>query len=138
VTADGSRAEWLEEKHAQLNGPLPEPVVSPKRIQLSRRKGYRKPPDAVTVTRPTVWGNPWKIGDTGWTVLPGGLRDKSPHPPLTREQAIESFRNSITFDPDYVAFIREQLGGRDLACYCALDVPCHADVLLEIANGEPS
>jgi hypothetical protein len=26
VTADGSRAEWLEEKHAQLNGPLPELV----------------------------------------------------------------------------------------------------------------
>jgi hypothetical protein len=31
--------------------------------------------------------------------------------------------------------IRAELGGRDLACWCALDQPCHADVLLEIANG---
>lgn len=26
------------------------------------------------------------------------------------------------------------LRGRDLACWCPLDLPCHADVLLELAN----
>lgn len=31
--------------------------------------------------------------------------------------------------------IRTELAGRDLACWCPLDQPCHADVLLEIANG---
>jgi len=31
-----------------------------KRIQLSRKKGYRKP-NAVVVSRPTKWGNPWTI-----------------------------------------------------------------------------
>jgi hypothetical protein len=31
--------------------------------------------------------------------------------------------------------VREQLAGRDLACWCPLDQPCHADVLLELANG---
>lgn len=31
--------------------------------------------------------------------------------------------------------IRAELAGRDLACWCPLDKPCHADVLLELANG---
>lgn len=34
------------------------------------------------------------------------------------------------------AQIRAELAGRDLACWCPLDQPCHADVLLEIANGD--
>ena len=29
----------------------------------------------------------------------------------------------------------EELRGRDLACWCPLDRPCHGDVLLELANG---
>lgn len=30
--------------------------------------------------------------------------------------------------------IRAHLRGKNLACWCALDAPCHADVLIEIAN----
>jgi hypothetical protein len=30
--------------------------------------------------------------------------------------------------------VKRELHGRDLACYCPLDEPCHADVLLAIAN----
>jgi Domain of unknown function (DUF4326) len=30
--------------------------------------------------------------------------------------------------------VRERLSGRDLACWCKLDQPCHADILLELAN----
>ncbi|HEY8881900.1 MAG TPA: DUF4326 domain-containing protein [Dermatophilaceae bacterium] len=30
--------------------------------------------------------------------------------------------------------IRADLAGKDLACWCPLDQPCHADVLLELAN----
>lgn len=113
----------------------------PQRIQLRRTKGWRladQSPNAVVVARPTVWGNPWRIGSTTWTVLPGGLTDKTPHPPLTREQAIASYRNSIEFDPARIQIIRDALGGKDLACWCRLDDPCHADVLLEIANPELS
>jgi Domain of unknown function (DUF4326) len=33
-----------------------------------------------------------------------------------------------------LATLRQDLGGRDLACWCPLDQPCHADVLLELAN----
>src|SRR5690625_3095272 len=34
----------------------------PERIQLSRKKGWRKPEGAVVVSRPTKWGNPSKVG----------------------------------------------------------------------------
>ncbi len=34
-----------------------------------------------------------------------------------------------------VEAIRSELRGRDLCCWCPLDQPCHADVLLELANG---
>jgi hypothetical protein len=112
--------------------------VSPQRIQLRRTEGWRKPEGAVVVARPTAWGNPWRVGDTGWTILPGGIINREPHPPLTAAQAVESYRNSITFDPDLIARIREVLGGKDLACWCKIGDPCHADVLLEIANGGAS
>lgn len=35
-------------------------------------------------------------------------------------------------------FYLRDLRGRDLACWCPLDAPCHADVLLELANAAPS
>lgn len=110
--------------------------MSPKRIQRKRTKGWRMPEGAVYVGRGSRWGNPWKVGSTAWTVLPGGLIDKTPHPPLTREQAVESYRNS---EEAWASDLRGEdwyapLRGRDLACWCPLDHPCHADVLLELAN----
>lgn len=111
--------------------------MSPQRIQRRRTAGWRMPDGAVYVGRPSRWGNPWKAGSTGWTIKPGGWIDREPHPPLTREQAVESFRNAEEFhyqDPDALAHLRAELGGKDLACWCRLDRPCHADVLLEIAN----
>jgi hypothetical protein len=33
-----------------------------------------------------------------------------------------------------VAALRRDLAGKDLACWCPLGQPCHADVLLELAN----
>lgn len=116
------------------NPDCPVHFPQPKRIQLSRKKGWRKPEGAIVVARNTQWGNPWKIGGTGWTIMPGGWVNREPHEPLTREQAIESFRNSVEADPNEIAHIRKVLAGHDLACWCPLDQPCHADVLLEIAN----
>ena len=44
--------------------------------------------------------------------------------------AVQMFRDFIfPFDADL-----SELRGKDLACWCALDQPCHADVLLEWAN----
>jgi len=49
-----------------------------------------------------------------------------------REMLSERVRNYPP-NENIVAILR----GKNLACYCPLDQPCHADVLLEIANAEP-
>jgi len=91
----------------------------PKRIQLSRKKGWRKPAGAVVVARPTKWGNPY-AGD--------GPADRAV---VTRCFAEYMARPE---QADLVAEVRRELRGKDLACWCPLDQPCHADVLLKIAN----
>jgi hypothetical protein len=102
----------------------------PERIQLRRTKGWRLPAGAVVVARPSKWGNPWRIDPGGTTAY--SVAD--------RATAVARFREFVSrpYDPDeYPApeEIRAELRGRDLGCWCPLDGPCHADVLLEIANG---
>lgn len=74
------------------------------------------PADAIYVGRPSVWGNPFKLGRDG-----------------DRDTVIEKFRVWLENKPDIQAAIRRELGGKDLVCFCAPQ-PCHADVLLAIAN----
>lgn len=104
------------------------------RIQRRRTKGWRKPEGAVYVGRGSGFGNPWKVGSTGRTILPGGWTDKRPHEPLTAEQAVQSYINSYTYDIDRLLVVRERLVGRDLMCWCPVGQPCHADWLLLVAN----
>ena len=94
----------------------------PKRIQLSRRKGWRLPPGAITVARPGPWGNPFRVGDAG----PDGRVIAS------RDEAVVLYRAHVVGPPEGRAYV--ELRGHDLACWCPLDGPCHADVLLERAN----
>ncbi len=106
----------------------------PKRVRWNRFMG-RPPAHVKVVYRPTRWGNQYKIGSTVWRPTATGHYDKTPDlPPLTREGAINCFRWSIADDDHMVAEIRRELAGYDLACTCHLDVPCHVDVLLEVAN----
>jgi hypothetical protein len=103
----------------------------PKRIQRKRHAGWRMPPNTVSVTRPGRWGNPFKIGQ--WVRPLGGL----PVEIKTAEQAVALFRANAMDEAGGWIFrrnAREALRGKNLACFCALDQPCHADVLLEIAN----
>lgn len=79
------------------------------------------PEGAVYVGRPTKWGNPF----AAWT-------DEG------RERAIRAFRGHIAGLIFLGARNISELRGKDLACWCPLDKPCHADVLLEIANAEPT
>lgn len=106
----------------------------PKRIQRKRTKGWRMPEGAVCVDRSTRWGNLFEIGcgvvirqSDGDTVSLGKVE--------TREQAVAWFRAYLSHYPHIAERARNQLRGKDLACWCPLDQPCHADVLLEIANG---
>lgn len=108
----------------------------PERIQQSRAKGWRKPAGAVAVHRNTRWGNPYRTDD-----LPAAGRRSLAD---DREIVVRLFRELLDSPADREragypsdAQIREQLGGKDLMCWCPLGGPCHADVLLEIANAEP-
>ena len=89
----------------------------PKRYQRSRRKGARLPADVVVVTRPTKWGNPNPLS-------------------LGREEAVRRYRDDLLAGRLAISVddVKRELRGRDLACYCPLDQPCHADILLELAN----
>jgi hypothetical protein len=106
----------------------------PERIQRKRTGGWRLPAGAVCVTRPGRWGNPWREGSANWTVGPRGMIDRSGKT-LTRQDAVDSYRHSLLNAPDLMEAVRRELGGKDLACWCPPGEPCHADVLLAIANG---
>ena len=87
--------------------------MDPIRIQRKRTKGWQMPPNTVYVGRPTKWGNPFKSGDRARDVR--FFLTHRPYNLTTRT-------------------IRRGLAGKNLACWCPLDQPCHADVLLKIAN----
>jgi Domain of unknown function (DUF4326) len=103
----------------------------PARIQLSRAKGWRLAdvaPGAVVIRRPTKWGNPWSPLRDG----PDGRR------PLDMQGAVGMFEDMLA-DPQQRAAVGypmdlSPLRGKTLACTCALDQPCHGDVLLGWAN----
>ncbi|WP_150526790.1 DUF4326 domain-containing protein [Roseibium sediminis] len=95
----------------------------PKRIQLSRKKGWRKPENTVVVARNTKWGNPFRIGDN----IPGFRNE-----PMDRADACRAF---ALFTLPHLPV--EELCGKDLACWCPLNQPCHADILLKHANPQP-
>ena len=110
----------------------------PKRIQLRRTKGWRKPEGAVVVTRSSrLWGNPFRIG--ALIPEPWSLTAKYEGRVVEdRQMAVDLFESYTQVKPFYAELVREELAGKDLACYCPLDKPCHADVLLELANAEVS
>lgn len=124
-------------------------MTAPIRLQLSRRKGFNLQAasraanglDAVNVARPSKWGNPFVVSecrDAGFTGTDSELAVR----------CVDAFRAWV--DTPYWsenwsggesearrAAIRaalQALRGKNLACWCKLDDPCHADVLLDIAN----
>lgn len=110
--------------------------MSAVRVQRKRTKGWKMPENTIYVGRPTYWGNNFKVGNTYWfTTLNGQfggtIRSLEHSVPVHREYVIYSDSENGRAFRDLV---RRQLAGKDLACWCPIDKPCHADVLLEIAN----
>ncbi|MGZ9809958.1 DUF4326 domain-containing protein [Pseudoroseicyclus sp. H15] len=92
------------------------------RIQLSRRKGWRKPEGAIVVARPSRWGNPYAVSTKN----------------IDRAYAVRLFEEYLA-RPEQAELrkaVRAELRGKELCCWCPLDEPCHADVLLRVANEE--
>lgn len=108
--------------------------MSPIRVQRKRTKGWRMPENTVYVGRPGKWGNPYAVGDESAFI--GGDPVLGIEEPLTRGDAAELFRLALASGAlDFtVNDARAELRGKNLACWCPLDQPCHADVLLEVAN----
>lgn len=103
----------------------------PKRIQRKRTKGWLMPENAISVTRPGKWGNPFIVSPNA---RPGARSGVFYVCVPTVEDAVECFREMMANSPERWAVAKEELRGKDLACFCTLSEPCHADVLLEIAN----
>ena len=106
-------------------------VDKPLRVQLSRAKGWRMPENTVKVDRTTKWGNPFKVGQY-IQVDPSGPVAVC----FSVYETVVAFRGycNHSIGRQFVVDARAELAGKNLACWCALDKPCHADVLLELAN----
>lgn len=110
----------------------------PIRVQRQRTKGWRMPLNTVSVTRPGRFGNPYYPGcGIGF----GGFDDqmRPVHWPLrTNADMVRHFREHLRcmklYEPKRFDDLAAALRGRNLACFCKLDEPCHADVWLEFAN----
>ena len=126
----------------------------PQRIQRKRTAGWRMPEDAIYVGRPSKWGNPISICEVGGQYP--SLDERQVATLVVRDFAVLARKGSLSL-PNWrflggrrgpvawtypsVDEIRSELGGHDLACWCPLvdlgsRFPCHADVLLELANGD--
>lgn len=115
--------------------------MTPVRVQLSRKKGWRIPENTVAVCRPGKFGNPFKIANaiemgyateaTAQQFIVNCFRDwlGPSHSGRDWWQGPESDKRRKAI-LDGLA----ELKGKNLACRCALDKPCHADILLELAN----
>ena len=116
-----------------------------KRIQRQRTKGWRMPEGAVYVGRPSLWGNPFGDFDlpldvslTLYRNLARGIWSPKPLLALdiSDEVGAEVYRAhcewSHRMGDHPLSMIRTRLAGKDLACWCPLDQPCHADILLEL------
>jgi hypothetical protein len=84
------------------------------KVYSKRVKGY--PSDAVYVGRPTKFGNPFVVGVHG-----------------KQGECVGMYEDWVRNKHELVAAIKAELKGKDLLCWCAPE-PCHADVLLRIAN----
>ena len=108
-------------------------LVTPVRIQRSRAKGSRlSAPNAlpiVCVSRPSKWGNPFSVDLAD---APGEQKAS------LRARSVAQFRSALLGHDPGLGFsiddVRRELRAKNLACWCPLNEPCHADVLLEVAN----
>lgn len=90
------------------------------------------PENTVKVDRTTKWGNPFVVGVDGTAARSVELYVK-----LLAGYYCISCKTAFDAQKAAVAHVSKNLTslrGKNLACWCALDKPCHADVLLKIAN----
>lgn len=123
------------------------PTEAPRRVQQSRAKGWRKPENTVGVTRPSRWGNPFPVSEYGLELSLALFRNtlRGAWKPSLLDQNEPDAYWDITYKRHNewrarmgnaygTDLAKAELRGKNLMCFCPLDQPCHADVLLDIAN----
>ena len=97
----------------------------PQRVQLKRSAGWKMPANTVKVDRTTRWGNPFTIAECGSAAIAVAQHGRWMRGEIGAPGGVE---------PPARDALRSALAGRNLACWCALNGPCHADLLLILAN----
>lgn len=121
--------------------------MRPQRIQRKRTKGWKMPPNAVVVDRTSGFGNPFPVrkgssttmGKTTDTWIVGTWEGPAMWFKDTKQDAVklavDAFKLWIKQPAQgHLMAKAKMLRGKNLACWCPLTSPCHADVLLELAN----
>lgn len=123
-----------------------------KRIQRKRVKGWKKPPNTVIVSRPSKWGNPFILEDGKIYIQTKGKKAFLCNGDA--EKAVRLFESIMVnrlLEGEYGIAIQDivtiallsskytklplhELKGKNLACFCPEGQPCHADVLIKLAN----
>ena len=95
-------------------------MTNSKKPRVLNKHHGNLPKTAVYIGRPSIWGNPFIIGQDG-----------------SRQDVIEKYRKMLLHPENQwlVDLARKELVGKDLVCFCAPQA-CHGDVLLEIANSK--
>lgn len=120
--------------------------MNPQRIQRRRIAGWRMSEGAVYVGRRTKWGNPAIVeryvrpdhtAFTAWAPDDQGNLTNLLLQSFSRHEAQQAAVDWFHLNLPHVCPIERvhDLRGKDLACWCPLDQPCHAGVLLRVANG---
>jgi len=134
-----------ETSNTHKNGNCANRVLAPVRFQRSRAKGYKTPENTIYVGRPTKFGNPFKLTPDDWILYfkPNKIVGDpwcywSVSGGFTINDIVELYEQWITGKlPNWLPKIPDYsiLKGKNLSCFCSLNKPCHADVLLRLSNG---
>ena len=110
-------------------------MSKPIRIQLSRAKGWRMPPNTIKIDRTTKWGNPFRPTMLLASPSRAGLKQGEP---IGLAGAVQAFRTlmrkNLKREPEKTRAMLDELRGKNLACWCKVGTPCHGDALLKLAN----
>jgi len=110
----------------------------PIRIQRSRQAGWRKPAGAIIVTRPSMFSNPFPVSIYGQDGAVEMFRrwwdqELTAHE-LQHAEHVPMNTLSLSSRRHMAHTNMRVLRGKDLCCWCSLEVKCHADILLQRAN----
>ena len=89
-----------------------------KRVQIQYYK--KLPENTKKVSRPSRWGNPFKLKQHGGE--------------YTLESSLAKYQSWLDIQLEKNIDFLRPLYGYDLGCFCPLDSPCHADILLSFIH----